>query len=106
MQEEEADAPGVQQWHKGPRRKTAPTSEKGEDTQRGHQAEPKTGDNEINSRVFHRATRTGGRDVMEVSAPAETEEVVPERRLGGRPRRTTEASAVRKGSRGGSDWKS
>jgi hypothetical protein len=51
---------------KGPRRKTAPTSEKGEDTQRGHQAEPKTGDNEIDSRVFHRDTRTGGRGIVEV----------------------------------------
>jgi hypothetical protein len=54
-----------------------PTSEKGEDTQRGHQAEPKSGDNEIDSRVFHRATRTGRRDTVEVSAPAEAEEVVP-----------------------------
>jgi hypothetical protein len=67
----------VQQWHKGPGRKTAPTSEKGEDTQRGHQAEPKTGYNEIDSQVFHRATRTGKRDIMEVSALAEAEEVVP-----------------------------
>jgi hypothetical protein len=67
----------VRQWHKGPRRRTAPTSEKGEDTQRGHQAEPKTGDNEIDSRVFHRAARTGKRDIVDVSAPAEAEEVTP-----------------------------
>jgi hypothetical protein len=67
----------VQQWHKGPGRKTAPTSEKGEDTQRSHQAEPKTGDNEIDSQFFYQATRTGGRVAVEMSALAEAEEVVP-----------------------------
>jgi hypothetical protein len=43
MREEEVDAPGVQQLHKGPRRKTAPTSEGG-DIQQGDQEEPTQGD--------------------------------------------------------------
>jgi hypothetical protein len=36
-----------------------PTSEKGEDTQRGHQAEPVYGDGKVSSRVFHQTTGTG-----------------------------------------------
>jgi hypothetical protein len=37
---------------------------------------------------------------MEVSAPAEAEEVVPQQRLGERPRWTIKAAAVRRKSRG------
>jgi hypothetical protein len=55
---------------------TGPTTE-GEDTQRGHQEEPTSGDREIDIRVFHRTERTGGRTTVEVSAPAKAEEVTP-----------------------------
>jgi hypothetical protein len=76
MRDEETDTPGMQQRHKGPRRKTAPTSGKGEDAPLGHQAQPASGDRKIASRVFHPTTGTGGQDTVEVPAPAEAEEVV------------------------------
>jgi hypothetical protein len=77
LQGEETDAPGMQQRHKGPRRKTTPTSGEEEDTQRGHQAETRCEDSEVYIRVLHPTTRTGGLATAEVSAPAKAEEVVP-----------------------------
>jgi hypothetical protein len=49
----------------------------GEDSQRGHQEEPTSRDREIDIRVFRRTERTGKRTTVEVSAPAEAEEVTP-----------------------------
>jgi hypothetical protein len=77
----------MQQWHpeteqgiahrEGTKdRETGPTSRSKKDAPWGHQAEPTSGDNEIDSRILHRATRTGGRDTVELSAPAEGEKVV------------------------------
>jgi hypothetical protein len=41
------------------------------------QKETRHGDRKVDIRVFHPTTRTGGRDTVEVSAPAEAEEVTP-----------------------------
>jgi hypothetical protein len=56
---------------------TASTSGKEEDILRRRGADPGTGDYQISSQVFHRATGTWGRITVEMSAPAEAEEIVP-----------------------------
>jgi hypothetical protein len=56
---------------------TGPTSGSKNDAPSDHQTERTSGDREIDDHVFHRATRTGKRDTVEVSAPAEAEEVTP-----------------------------
>jgi hypothetical protein len=74
MREEETDAPGTQQRHKTPRRRTAPTSRKGEDAPQSQQVELRYGDREVDGRIFHPTTGIGRRVTVEVSAPAEEEE--------------------------------
>jgi hypothetical protein len=66
-------------------RETASTSGKEEDIRRCR-ANPGTGDYQISSRAFCPNTGTGGQITVEMSAPAEAEEVVPQRHLGERPR--------------------
>jgi hypothetical protein len=80
MRGEETDAPGMQRRHKGPRRKTTPTSGEEEDAQRGHQAETRCEDSEVYIRVLHPTMETGGLATVEVLAPAEAEEIAPWRR--------------------------
>jgi hypothetical protein len=46
------EGPGMQQWNKGPRRKTAATSEEGEDIRQDLQEDRRAGDRKANSRVF------------------------------------------------------
>jgi hypothetical protein len=77
MREEEADAPRVQQRHKRPSRKTALTSEKEENILRRHRADSGTGDCQESSWDVRQVSETRGRTTVEMSAPAEAEEVVP-----------------------------
>jgi hypothetical protein len=65
----------IRQWNE---RNDQETSRSGKEKHilQSHRATPGTGDYQISSRVFYRTMRTGGWDIMEVSAPAEAEEVV------------------------------
>jgi hypothetical protein len=46
------EVPGMQQWNKGPRCKTADTSEVGEDIRQDLQEGRRAGDRKANSQVF------------------------------------------------------
>jgi hypothetical protein len=76
-------------WHERPRQdirqrderndwETALTSGEEEDAQWGYQEEPRYKDCKVDSScVSHRTTGTGGLATVEVSAPADAEDVVP-----------------------------
>jgi hypothetical protein len=50
--EEATEGPGMQQWNKGPRRKTAATAEEGEAIQQDLQEHHRAGDRKVNSLMF------------------------------------------------------
>jgi hypothetical protein len=66
---------------KDPRLRKATTSEEGEDIRQDLQGDPKAGDRKENSWVFRQNSKNEFQDIMEGSAPSETEEYTTNCRL-------------------------
>jgi hypothetical protein len=72
------EGPGMQQWNKGPRRKTAATSEEGGNIQQDLQKDCRAENRKTNSRVFNWAAGNEWPDIVEGPAPSEMKEETSE----------------------------
>jgi hypothetical protein len=71
IQEETLEGPRMQQWHKGLMPETEATKQEG--IQQDLQGDPRAGDHETSSRDFQRVAKSEGVNIVEGSAPSETE---------------------------------
>jgi hypothetical protein len=67
---------GRQHWNKGSRPKEAAASRKREDIQRDLQEDFRAADRKANSRIFYQTWKSKGMDIVEGSAPSETEKEI------------------------------